>query len=130
MMTERLKRLEVTPGAASEVQQHERRRRLDVLQQRGDVLAHVVIARAFPVGLRALVVVCQRSCGDSVQVLGCQLHARPGVVEENKPEFTRSALISGKTVAIRAAPGNLGRVCGTVLAWIFCPPLNNGLLSP
>ena len=62
-MAERLERHEITPGAASEVKQFKRRRRLNVLQQRADVLTDIVITRALPEVLRVLVVVLQRSRG-------------------------------------------------------------------
>ena len=54
-------RLEVAPRPAAEIENRERRLALDVLQQRLDVLAHVVIARAGPEIVGALVVVLQRA---------------------------------------------------------------------
>ncbi len=69
-MPERLERAQVAPGTAAEVEQFERWRRLDVLQQRADVLADVVIARAFPEVPRALVVVRQCARGDLAQSSG------------------------------------------------------------
>src|SRR5207247_8967560 len=48
VVSECLECLEITSRPAPEVKQLKRRWRLDVLQQRGDVLADVMIARAFP----------------------------------------------------------------------------------
>ncbi len=48
---------------------------MNVLQQRRDVLADVVLARAFPVALGVLVVVRQRASGDVSQVFGTQWRA-------------------------------------------------------
>ena len=49
---------------------------LDVLQQRLDVLADVVIARAFLEIFGTLVVMFQRKVGDFFQVLRIQFHVR------------------------------------------------------
>jgi hypothetical protein len=46
-----------------------------VLQQRRDVLADVVVARALPVSLGVLLVVRQGARGDVLQVFGTQWHA-------------------------------------------------------
>ena len=66
---------QVAPGPAAEIQQFEGRCCFDELQQRVDVLAHVVIARAFPVALCVLVVVGQRACGDLLQFVRAECHA-------------------------------------------------------
>src|ERR1700750_2701448 len=42
------KHLEVAPRPATKIEYRERRLAIDVLQQRRDVLADIVIARAFP----------------------------------------------------------------------------------
>src|SRR5947208_3069263 len=55
-VTEFGKRLEVAPGPAAKIEYRERRLVIDVLQQRRDVLADVVIARAFPELFGTLVV--------------------------------------------------------------------------
>ena len=73
---ERREGIEVTPRTATEIQQFEGRLRLDGMQQRIGVLAHVVIACAFPVGPGMLVVVRQRACGNSLKVVGGQKHSR------------------------------------------------------
>jgi len=46
-----------------------------VLQQRRDVLADVVVARAFPVALSMLLVVRQRARGNVLKVFEIQGHA-------------------------------------------------------
>jgi hypothetical protein len=68
------KRLEVAPRSAAEIEYREGRFVLNEPQQRCDVLADVVIARAFPEILRTLVVVSQREVGDFFQILLIQLH--------------------------------------------------------
>jgi hypothetical protein len=62
-------RLEVAAGAASKIQDCERRLALDVLQQRVDILADVMAARAVPETVRVAVIVVQRARGNSVQVV-------------------------------------------------------------
>jgi len=70
---------EVAPGPAAEVEDPEGRRAFDVPQQRGDVLADVVIARAGAKVFGALFVVRQRAGGDLVQLrrLGLHMSKRP-----------------------------------------------------
>src|SRR4051794_7338816 len=63
MVTELAEALEIAARAAAQVEQFERRGRLDMPQQGIDVLADVVVARAFPEGLCALLVVGQRRGG-------------------------------------------------------------------
>jgi hypothetical protein len=67
-VTERGERLEVASRPAAEIEDRERRVALDGSQQRFDVLADVVIARAFPEILGMPVVVFQREAGDFLQV--------------------------------------------------------------
>ena len=50
---------------------------VDILQQRHDILADVVIARAFPEFFGTLIVVLQREAGDFLQVLRMQFHIHP-----------------------------------------------------
>jgi hypothetical protein len=66
-MPESRERVEVTARPATEIQNHQRRWRLDGLKQCRDVLAHVVIARTFRIGLRSLVVVRERARDDLVE---------------------------------------------------------------
>ena len=68
-VTELGERLEVASGPAAKIEDRERRVTLDGSQQRCDVLADVVIARAFPEILGMPVVVVQREAGDLFQVL-------------------------------------------------------------
>src|SRR5271169_3830588 len=70
-------RFEVAPRPAAKVEYCKRRFALDVLQQRLDVLANVVIARAFPELFGTQVVMLQREEGDFFQILWIQFHRRP-----------------------------------------------------
>lgn len=63
-MAQRLEGAQVAPRAAAEIQQVKGRRLGDVLEQRRDVLADVVVARAFPVALGVLLKVRQRARGN------------------------------------------------------------------
>src|SRR6266446_4332954 len=69
--------LEVTPRPAAEIEDSEGRPALDGLQQRGNVLADVVIASAFPERFGALVVVVEREGRCSCQFFAIQFHVRP-----------------------------------------------------
>ena len=73
-MTEFGKHLEVASRPAAKIEYRERRFTLDVLQQRLDVLADVVIARTFPQILGTLVVMFQRAVGNFLEVLRIQFH--------------------------------------------------------
>src|SRR6266540_1783026 len=73
-VTEIGKRLQVPPGPAAQVENRERRLALDIPQQRRDILADVVIARALPEILGAAVVVIQRAGGDVFQILPPEGH--------------------------------------------------------
>jgi hypothetical protein len=81
-VAERGARLEVTPRPAAEVEDGEGRLRLDRLQQRREVLAHVVIARPFPELLGPLIVMFQREVGDLRQVLRAHLMHRPSILRD------------------------------------------------
>ena len=93
-VTEFGKRLEVAPWPAAEIEYGERRFTLDVLQQRRDVLADVVIARACPEIFGTLVVVFSvrsaiffRSCGFSFMFdLGRELLTSVG--QKRRASFT------------------------------------------
>src|SRR4051794_21698938 len=67
-VTEFGKHLEVAPGSATKIEYRERRFAIDVLQQRRDVLADVVIACALPERLGAQIVMFQREASDFFQV--------------------------------------------------------------
>jgi len=73
-VTEFGERLEVASRPAAKIEYRERRVTLDVSQQRFDVLADVVIARAFSEIFGTPVVVFQRELGDFSQVLRIQSH--------------------------------------------------------
>ena len=75
-VTELGKHLEVAAGPAAEIQDRKGRLALDPLQERSDVLADVMRARALPELLGALVVMIQREIGDFFQVLRSELHAQ------------------------------------------------------
>jgi hypothetical protein len=68
--------LKVASRAAAKIEYSERPFTLDVVQDRCDVLADVVVARAFPEILGMPVVEIQRHVGDFVQVLRTQFHVR------------------------------------------------------
>src|ERR1700720_2083756 len=71
------KYLEVAPWSAAKIEYRERRLTHDMPQQRLNVLADVVIARAFPELFGMLIIVLQREVGDFLQVLRIQFHLRP-----------------------------------------------------
>ena len=60
--------------SAAKIEYREQRLTLDGLQQRLDVLADVVVARAFPEIFGTLVVMFQHQVGDFFQVLQIQSH--------------------------------------------------------
>src|SRR6185436_14058933 len=68
-------RLEVSSRPAAEIEDRERRVALDGSQQRFDVLADVVVARAIPEFLGMPVVVLQRDGGNFFQVLRQRCYA-------------------------------------------------------
>jgi hypothetical protein len=70
-------RFEVAPGPAAKVEYCKRRFALDALQQRFNVLADVVITRAFPELFGTHIVMLQREEGDFFQILRIQFHRRP-----------------------------------------------------
>ena len=67
-MPECLERAEIASWTTTEVQQSEWRWNGDVRQEHLDVLAHIVIARAFPIPLGIPVVVRQRAGRDLTQI--------------------------------------------------------------
>src|SRR5678816_1227101 len=68
LMPECLERAEIASWTTPEIQQSEWRWHVDVCQEHLDVLAHIVIARAFPVALGIPVVVRQRAGRDLTQI--------------------------------------------------------------
>src|SRR5450631_3342666 len=71
------KHLEIAPWSAAKVEYRKWRLSVDILQQRLNVLADVVIARAFPEFFGTLIVVLKRAMGECFQVLGLQFHIHP-----------------------------------------------------
>ena len=72
---------EIAPGSATEIEYRERRLTLDMPQQRLNVLADVVIVRAFPEFFGMLIVVLQREAADFLQVLQRRSKQRPAAAE-------------------------------------------------
>ena len=70
-------RFKIAPRPAAEVEYCKRGLAPDVLQQRFNVLADVVMARTFPELFGTLIVMLQRESGDFFQVLWIQFHGRP-----------------------------------------------------
>src|SRR5450631_647411 len=71
------KHLEVAPWSAAKVEYRKWRLGMDMLQQCLNVLADVVIARAFPEFFGTLIVVLKRTMGEFFQVLRMQFHIHP-----------------------------------------------------
>src|SRR5271170_752332 len=92
-------RLEVAPRPATEVEDSKGRLALDALQQGFNVLAHVVMARAFPELFGTLIVVLQRKDADFVKVLWIQFHRRPYHRRFNLTGASNAALIWGPVPA-------------------------------
>src|SRR5258708_19564856 len=67
-MAEPGERLQVPPRPAAQVENRERRRALDVIEQRRDIPDDIVIARALPEVLGAPIVVIQGPGGDVIQI--------------------------------------------------------------
>jgi hypothetical protein len=76
VVAEFLESFEVTTWTAAEVEQLKRRGCLDVVQQRGDVLAHVMVARALPELVCVMLIMRQRPCGDVFDGVGVHGHSR------------------------------------------------------
>src|SRR5882672_6829395 len=75
-MAEPGERLQVPPRPAAQIENRERRLALDVREQRRDVLADIVIARALPEVLGAPVIVIEGPGGDVIQIASLERHAR------------------------------------------------------
>src|SRR5712691_3295006 len=75
-MAEPGERLQVPPRPAAQVENRERRLALDVREQRRDVLADIVIARALPEVLGAPVIVIEGPGGDAIQIASLERHIR------------------------------------------------------
>ena len=75
VVAEFLESFEVTTWTAPEVEQLKRRGCLNVVQQRGDVLTHVMIARALPELVCVMLIMRQRPCGDVFDGVGAHSHS-------------------------------------------------------
>ena len=73
-VTQRREGNEIASRAATEVEDREGRRSFDVRQKRGNVLAHVVTARALAEIVGARFVVRERALRDSLQVVRFPIH--------------------------------------------------------
>jgi hypothetical protein len=68
-VTELDERLEIASWPAAKVEDRRGRFPVDVLQQRPNVLAHVVPVRAVPEILGSFIIVLQRQAGDGLQLV-------------------------------------------------------------
>lgn len=114
-MAQRGERLQVAPWPAAEIEDRERRRALDVAQERGDVLADVVVLRAGAEVLRALLVVLERRGGDAGE-LGRFDPAQAATASAAEARIARAAASnaagSGADTATRLASASLGKFVG------------------
>src|SRR5262249_43215489 len=73
LVTEPTKVRQIATGPAPQIQQHIGRRRLDASEQRGVVLADVMVAGAFPETLGGSLVVAERPRDQALQICGREL---------------------------------------------------------
>ena len=93
----------ITPRPATKIENRKRRRALDVLQQRVDVLAHIVVAGALPKIVSALVVVFERAFGNVVEVLRGEFHVCQGCVAAKKAKHQHWRA-SQRIIALKGPP--------------------------
>jgi hypothetical protein len=79
-VAESLEGFEVAARPTPEIENHPRRLAVDMPQERGDILADVVILRAGAEVLSALLVVCERRSSDLVELLGLRPLAMPAAL--------------------------------------------------
>src|SRR5690606_6786836 len=79
LVPERRQRGEIAARAAAEVEDAETPAGRQMAEQRRDVLADIVIARAFPEGFGAAVVVRDRGRADAAKLVAVGAHARGGI---------------------------------------------------
>jgi hypothetical protein len=84
------KHFEVAPWSAAKVKYRKWRLSVDILQQRLNVLADVVIARAFPEFFGTLIVVLKRAMGECFQVLWIQFHIHPTRTNKSMMTFAKA----------------------------------------
>ena len=113
-MPQRGKRLQVPPRPAAEVEDGERRRALDVAQQRGDVLADVVVLRPGAELRRPLLVVPERPGGDPGELGG--IVPAQAATASSAARIARAAASkaagSGEATATRRACASFGKFVG------------------
>jgi len=120
-MAEPRERDEIAARPATEIEHREGRRGLDASQQRRDVLAHVVIARAVAKLLRVPVVVRERPRGDLAQIARLELHPREG-------DLPFRIGTAGPGAALAAAAAFFWLFCAA--SCFLCRSLAFGDLSP
>lgn len=114
-MPERGESLQIPPRPAAEIEDRERRRALDVAQERGDVLADVVVLRAGAEVLRALLVVLERRGGDSRELGGldpAQAATASAAEARTARAAASKAVGSGEATDTRRACASLGKFVG------------------
>jgi len=104
----------IPPRPAAEVEDREQRRALDVAQQRGDILADVVVLRAGAKVLRALLVVLERPGGDPGKLVG-SVRAQAAIASA-AARIARAAAAkaagSGEATDTRRATASFGKFVG------------------
>lgn len=114
-MPQRGESLQVPPRPAAEIEDRERSFALDVAQERGDVLADVVVLRAGAKVLRALLVVLERRGGDPGELVRfdpAQAATASGVAARIARAAASKAAGSGVDTATRLACASLGKFVG------------------
>lgn len=114
-MPQRGEGLQIPPRPAAEVEDGERRRALDVAQQRSDVLADVVVLGAGTEVLGAALVVLER-CGGNPGELGRFDPAQAATASSAEASTARAAASkaagSGEATLTRRACASLGKLVG------------------
>lgn len=114
-MPERGESLQIPPRPAAEVENREWRFAFNVAQERGDVLADVVVLRAGAEVLRALLVVFERRGGNPGKLAGIQ-PAQAATASEAAARMARAAASkaagSGEATDTRRACASLGKLVG------------------
>ncbi len=114
-MAQRGEGLQVPPRPAAKIEDRERRRALDVAQQRGNVLADVVVLRAGAKVLRALLVVLERRGGDAGELAGiqpAQAATASSAAERTARAAASKAAGSGEATVTRRACASFGKFVG------------------
>src|SRR6478736_4048904 len=118
-MTKIAKRLQIAPRPAAKIEYREGWLALDILQKRGDVLADVVLTRALPEIIGALVIMLQRSVRDIFQVARIQFHLAayskrfPIRARRPRPQRSRQAVAPRRRPPAGLPPDRLSTPSGT-----------------